>query len=119
MQKSNPKVQVHAAKSGFLQLTLNKLDLVLGVDEADKDFVSRSLFALSGLLRNFPHAQGQFVRFGGVETMRTLLENQAISVKLKVKALTILNDLLLEKRSVLTNTDKSDEHKSKLKQYQE
>jgi hypothetical protein len=111
---------VHAAKSGFLQLALNKLDLALSEVELNKEFVSSSLFGLSGLLRNFPHAQGQFVRFGGVEIMRKLLECKALSIKLKVKALTLLNDLLLEKRSLLAaEEDASEQQKLKLKQYQE
>lgn len=66
----------------------------------NQDFYSKLIFTLSGLLRNFPFAQTQFIRFGGVETLSSLLKSLN-SIKLKTKVLTLADDLIKEKVNLI------------------
>ena len=91
-------MKIHAAKSEFLQLLLNQLSKSLFHSDLDnQNFISKLLFTLSSLLRNFPLAQSQFIRFGGVEVLHNLLKKNSYSIKLKTKVITFTNDILQEK----------------------
>jgi nucleotide exchange factor SIL1 len=108
--QSNPKVKIHAIKSEFLQLILNKLAIksVPNQEAAslssksptsileNDDFHSKLLFTLSGLLREYPFAQNQFIRFGGINILSNLIETTS-SFKVKLKIITLTNDLIQEK----------------------
>ena len=59
--------------------------------------IHRLLFALSTLLRNFPPAQESFLEHGGPESMVKILDQPNLSNKIIVRALTFMNDLILEK----------------------
>jgi hypothetical protein len=94
---SNPKVKIFAIKTDLLQYILNKLSSApLANTIMSQEFSSKLIFALSGLIRNFPFAQSQFIRYGGVETLSKLIQNSS-SIKLKTKILTLIDDLLKEK----------------------
>ena len=66
-------------------------------DLKSQNFISKLLFSLSGLLRNFPIAQNKFIQYGGVETLSKVLNNSAYSSKLKAKTLTVVNDMIVER----------------------
>jgi nucleotide exchange factor SIL1 len=101
--QSNPKVKIHAVKLDMIQLLLNHIsksldDLDSNNNNNNQDFVSRLLFALSSVLRHFPFGQSQFIRFGGVEVLNKILNSQSkFNNKLKIKVITLANDLIMEK----------------------
>ncbi len=90
-----------ALKSNLLQLLLNQLSLAGQMnsikDSNSTNLISKLIFTLSGLLKKFPHAQSEFIRFGGIEILDKILSIEQFSSKLKAKILTLVSDLLLEK----------------------
>lgn len=88
---SNPKVQVEAIEGGALQ----KL-LVLLATEHPLTTKKKVLFALCSLLRHFPYAQQQFLRLGGLQVLRSLVQDKGTEV-LAVRVVTLLYDLVTEK----------------------
>ena len=64
--------------------------------------------ALSAVLRNFPQAQNKFLGQGGLGLLVKLFENEGKPhERLKIKILTLINDLLVERESALLSTDES------------
>nr|XP_023408366.1 nucleotide exchange factor SIL1 [Loxodonta africana] len=88
---SNPRVQVEAIEGGALQ----KLLVILATEQplATKKKV---LFALCSLLRHFPYAQQQFLKLGGLQVLRSLVQEKGMEV-LAVRVVTLLYDLVTEK----------------------
>lgn len=56
------------------------------------------LFALCSLLRHFPYAQQQFLKLGGLQILRSLVQEKNAKV-LAVRVVTLLYDLVTEKVS--------------------
>lgn len=56
------------------------------------------LFALCSLLRHFPYAQQQFLKLGGLQVLRSLVQEKGMEV-LAVRVVTLLYDLVTEKVS--------------------
>lgn len=56
------------------------------------------LFALCSLLRHFPYAQRQFLKLGGLQVLRSLVQEKGTEV-LAVRVVTLLYDLVTEKVS--------------------
>uniref|UniRef100_A0A9L0SSH0 Nucleotide exchange factor SIL1 n=1 Tax=Equus caballus TaxID=9796 RepID=A0A9L0SSH0_HORSE len=88
---SNPKVQVEAIEGGALQ----KL-LVILATEQPLTAKKKVLFALCSLLRHFPYAQQQFLKLGGLQVLRSLVQEKGTEV-LAVRVVTLLYDLVTEK----------------------
>uniref|UniRef100_A0A8D0HYD7 Nucleotide exchange factor SIL1 n=2 Tax=Sus scrofa TaxID=9823 RepID=A0A8D0HYD7_PIG len=88
---SNPKVQVEAVEGGALQ----KL-LVILATEQPLTAKKKVLFALCSLLRHFPYAQQQFLKLGGLQVLRSLVQEKGTEV-LAVRVVTLLYDLVTEK----------------------
>ena len=64
--------------------------------------------ALSAVLRNFPQAQNKFLGQGGLGLLVKLFEKEGKPhEKLKIKILTLISDLLVERESALLSTDES------------
>jgi nucleotide exchange factor SIL1 len=82
------------------------------------EYNSKLLFCLSTLLRNFPFAQKEFVRFGGVELFDKLV-GSSTSLKVKLKAVTLLNDLIEEKINSVKSPNEPNSNESKSLQYKE
>lgn len=59
------------------------------------------LFALCSLLRHFPYAQQQFLKLGGLQVLRSLVQEESAKV-LAVRVVTLLYDLVTEKVSAHT-----------------
>ncbi|XP_004643305.2 nucleotide exchange factor SIL1 isoform X2 [Octodon degus] len=88
---SNPKVQVEAIEGGALQ----KL-LVILATEQPLTAKKKVLFALCSLLRHFPYAQQQFLKLGGLQVLKGLVQEKSTEV-LAVRVITLLYDLVTEK----------------------
>ncbi len=63
---------------------------------SNNDLNARIVFALSTLLRHFPYSQLKFLEFGGVQILNDFMQKSP-SHKLKVKILTLVDDLIIEK----------------------
>lgn len=86
-------------------MLLNRLSSSVNSESNSKEFQSKLVFTLSALLRNFPFAQSQFIRFGGVQTLSNLISLNSSSIdKIKIKILTLADDLIKEKVFFLLKT---------------
>ncbi|XP_052773855.1 nucleotide exchange factor SIL1-like [Mya arenaria] len=111
---SNPKVQIRALEAGTLELLVRLLSTQPSIQLRRK-----LLFALAAQCRQFPFAQRRLLELGGLQALNAIFD-EAGTEKLRVKAVSFLNDLLIER--VLTeknlNPDLSTEVE-KVKQYKE
>ncbi|CAH1964902.1 unnamed protein product [Acanthoscelides obtectus] len=87
--QNNPKVQISALESGAVTILLRTLST-----EKSSQVQTKAFHALSCLLRRFPLAQLRFVKNGGLAVISKLFENS--SLKLQVKLVTLMNDLIIE-----------------------
>jgi hypothetical protein len=88
----NPKVQLKGLNLGFVQYLLRLLNT-----ETDNNMKIRLLFTLSTLLRNNPQAQIKFLEYGGIETIIKLIDQTNSNKKIKMRAIELMNDLIIEK----------------------
>ena len=88
----NPKVQLKALNLGFVPHLLRLLNI-----EVDDNIRFRLMFTLSTLLRNFPQAQRSFLEHGGIETIVTLIDQTEPNNKIQLRAIELMNDLIVEK----------------------
>ncbi|XP_055980451.1 nucleotide exchange factor SIL1 isoform X2 [Sorex fumeus] len=111
---SNPKVQVEAIEGG----TLQKL-LVILATEQPLTTKKKVLFALCSLLRHFPYAQQQFLKLGGLQVLRGLVQEKG-SDMLAVRVVTLLYDLVTEKMFAEEEAELTpDTFPEKLQQYRQ
>nr|KAF6448770.1 SIL1 nucleotide exchange factor [Rousettus aegyptiacus] len=114
MSISNPKVQVEAIEGGALQ----KL-LVILATEQPLTVKKKVLFALCSLLRHFPYAQQQFLKLGGLQVLRSLVQEKGTEV-LAVRVVTLLYDLVTEKMFAEEEAELTQETSpEKLQQYRQ
>lgn len=109
--QNNPKIQIHAIQTGTMDILLRMLSL-----DNDINMKNRAMYAMSSLLRRFPLAQIKFLRNGGLSVFTKLLESDDIKVQIKI--VTLLNDLLLEHRSAVEDVQ-SEQYQHKMDQYKE
>ncbi|XP_059030681.1 nucleotide exchange factor SIL1 isoform X2 [Mustela lutreola] len=111
---SNPKVQVEAIEGGALQ----KL-LVILATEQPLPAKKKVLFALCSLLRHFPYAQQQFLKLGGLQVLRSLVQAKGTEM-LAVRVVTLLYDLVTEKKFAEEEAELTQETSpEKLQQYRQ
>ncbi|XP_060088960.1 nucleotide exchange factor SIL1 isoform X2 [Heteronotia binoei] len=108
---SNPRVQVAAVDGGALQ----KLLLILATDQL-LAVKKKALFALSSILRNFPYAQQQFLRLGGLQILRDLCTENGMET-LHIRIVTLLYDLMVEKLLLKESQDDDDHMQERGQQY--
>lgn len=122
--QSNPKVQIAALDSGSILILLK----ILTFDD-DINVKSRSLFALSCLLRRFPAAQHKLLNDGGLTVFAKIFDEEKQDVlKLQIKIITLIHDLLFERKDAKMNLSEEenknitnsniDDMKEKLRQYE-
>ncbi|WAR22096.1 SIL1-like protein [Mya arenaria] len=106
--------QIRALEAGTLELLVRLLSTQPSIQLRRK-----LLFALAAQCRQFPFAQRRLLELGGLQALNAIFD-EAGTEKLRVKAVSFLNDLLIER--VLTeknlNPDLSTEVE-KVKQYKE
>ncbi|XP_053318605.1 nucleotide exchange factor SIL1 [Spea bombifrons] len=88
---SNPKVQIKAFEGGVLQ----KLLAVLATEQP-VSVKKKALYALSSLLRQFPYAQQQFLKLGGLQVLKNFFKEKNTE-PLFVRVITLLYDMIMEK----------------------
>ncbi|XP_067852611.1 nucleotide exchange factor SIL1 isoform X2 [Heptranchias perlo] len=110
---SNPKVQIEAMEAGALQ----KLLVLLATDQPVA-IKKKALFAFSSMLRHFPFAQQQFLKLGGLQVLGQLFQAKGME-SLRIRVMTLLYDMIMEKKLVQEAQDNSAQHKEKSRQYDE
>jgi len=109
--QSNPQFQIAALEAGFVDLFLRLTSL-----DPEPEVSTKAFFALSSLIRNFPEAQNTFLRQGGMGVLIKIFEQENKSYeKLKIKMLTLIHDLLVERD--LTKYSSDDSSMARKKQY--
>ncbi|XP_053236479.1 nucleotide exchange factor SIL1 [Podarcis raffonei] len=108
---SNPKIQVAAIEGGALQ----KLLVILATDQP-LAVKKKALFALSSMLRQFPYAQQQFLKLGGLQVLRHLCTEKGTEM-LHIRIVTLLYDLVVEKLSLKDSPDDDDQFRERAQQY--
>ncbi|XP_067899361.1 nucleotide exchange factor SIL1 [Heterodontus francisci] len=109
----NPKVQIEAIEAGALQ----KLLVLLATDQPVA-MKKKALFACSSMLRHFPFAQQQFLKLGGLQVLGQLFQAKGME-SLRIRIMTLLYDMVMEKKLIQEAQDNSAEHKEKCHQYDE
>ncbi|KAK9732263.1 hypothetical protein QE152_g12902 [Popillia japonica] len=104
--QNNAMVKIHALDSGSIDILLRMIVL-----ENDPSVKYRALFALGGLLRSFPFAQLKFLENAGLSVFFKLFDLE--NLKIQLKTLTIINDLLQEEVDA-----RHDNNKEKASQYE-
>lgn len=107
--QNNPKIQIHALETGSADKLLRILAL-----ENNHQVLSRTIYAISSLLRRFPLAQEHFVKNGGLSVFASVFEKPQ-KIKLQIKIITLLYDLLMEQKNALQYTENPD-YEIRLKQ---
>ncbi|XP_041096255.1 nucleotide exchange factor SIL1 [Polyodon spathula] len=92
---SNPVVQVESVEGGALQ----KLLLLLATEQP-LPVKKKALFAMASLLRHFPFAQQRFLKLGGLQVLEALFLSPG-GASLRVRAVTLLYDMIVEKELIL------------------
>ncbi|OXU27090.1 hypothetical protein TSAR_008395 [Trichomalopsis sarcophagae] len=91
--QSNPKVQLKALESDFVQKILHMLTVYNKVEVK-----SRCLFALGALVRHFPAAQKALINNGGLEVFgKILIDGQS---QVQTRVLNLINDLTIERQNL-------------------
>ncbi|XP_046450104.1 nucleotide exchange factor SIL1-like [Daphnia pulex] len=91
--QSNPKAQIAAIEIGSLPHLIRLVSLDL-----NPEVRNRALYAISSIVRNFPLAQKALVQHGGMTAFADIfLTDSADLIKLQLKIVTLLGDIILEK----------------------
>nr|XP_039264110.1 nucleotide exchange factor SIL1-like [Styela clava] len=89
--QNNPKVQVRAMEIGALPALIR----IVSDTKQPVAVRKRSIYALSSLIRNFPAAQYMFKNAGGFTALRNCFNEDE---KLRLKVLSLINDLIVERK---------------------
>lgn len=119
--QGNPKVQIYAIDNGLLQILLNLMfKQELNDVSSNNSLNAKIVFLLSSLLRHFPYAQIKFVELGGIQILNDFMQKTTTSHKIKVKILTLIDDLIFEKINAFnenTNNNNDSNAVLRLEQY--
>ena len=112
--QGNPQVQIAVLESGVLQTFLR----ILMLNSSEKVQL-RVIYAISCLVRQFPLAQKILIESGGLTVLASMFKNvNNHYIKLNVKIITLLNDLLLEQQLAVKHAVKNDKiSEERLRQY--
>lgn len=102
--QSNPKVQLKALESDFVQKLLHPIAV-----NSKTEIRARCLFALGALVRNFPASQKAFIDHGGLELFGKILDDGPTQIQVRV--MNIVNDLNAERRLLKEIVDKEQRDK--------
>jgi len=95
--QSNPKTQIAALEAGSIPLLIRLVSF-----DPSSEVRARALYAISGLVRNFPLAQKSLVENGGLTTFHDIFQTDSADLtKLQLKIVTLLSDLMSERSAVV------------------
>ncbi|KAH8267606.1 hypothetical protein KR018_000820 [Drosophila ironensis] len=96
LTSNNPKAQIKVFEKNFG----SHLAQIL-TSSGQSVEISAALHAFGALLRKFPLAQQRVLSTAGTQALIRLLQGTEVELRSKAKAVTLISDLLLEKRSML------------------
>ncbi|KAM7361049.1 sil1 nucleotide exchange factor [Cochliomyia hominivorax] len=103
MSQNNPHVQIKVYErnvgSHLAQIIMSS---------SNTEELSAALYAFSSLLRKFPLAQQRILSTSGTQALISVL-NRDCELKIKIKAIVIIGDLLSERKLVLTKSSATDD----------
>lgn len=98
MSQNNPRVQIkvfeHNVGSHLSQIIMSS---------SNTEELSAALYAFSSLLRKFPLAQQRILSTSGIQALMSVL-NRDCELKIKIKAIVIIGDLLTEQEIILSQS---------------
>jgi len=101
--QSNPKFQIAAFEHGLVETLLR-----MTVLDQDPEVSTKSFSAMSAVIRNFPEAQNSLLRQGGLGVLIKIFDHEHnVYEKLKIKVLTMINDLLIERDDAAKMNDEA------------
>ncbi|XP_070211540.1 nucleotide exchange factor SIL1-like isoform X1 [Littorina saxatilis] len=100
--QSNPKVQISALENGAVHEILRLLAI-----DSSATVRKRAMYALSTMIRQFPFAQKRFLELGGLSVLGRLFDGKA-DQNLRIRAVTLLADLLKEKKKHIEHSNLED-----------
>nr|CAG4638763.1 EOG090X0EEI [Cyclestheria hislopi] len=91
--QSNPKVQIAALEMNALPHLIRLVSF-----DHDNDVRNKALYAISSIVRHFPLAQQALINHGGISTFAKIFATDSADLlKLQLKIVTLLSDLLMER----------------------
>lgn len=109
---NNPKAQIKVFERNFGSYLAQIL--MTSTNNAE---ISSALHAFGALLRKFPLAQQRVLSTSGTQALIGVLRNADVELRSKAKAVTLISDLVLEKKSVMESHKDSQEIASSMAQY--
>lgn len=109
---NNPKAQIKVFERNFG----SHLAQIL-MTSSNSAEISSALHAFGTLLRKFPLAQQRVLSTSGTQALISVLKSANIELRNKAKVVTLISDLVLEKRSVLEASSNSADDATTLAQY--
>ncbi|XP_017052827.1 nucleotide exchange factor Sil1 [Drosophila ficusphila] len=112
LASNNPKAQIKVFEKNFG----SHLAQIL-TSSGNAGEISAALHAFGALLRKFPLAQQRVLSTSGTQALIKVLRSPEVELRSKAKAVTLISDLVLEKRSVLEASKDAPEAASTMAQY--
>lgn len=112
LASNNPKAQIKVFEKNFGSHLAQILTSSGNVGE-----ISAALHAFGALLRKFPLAQQRVLSTSGTQALIKVLQSPDVELRSKAKVVTLISDLVLEKRSVLDVSKDDPEASSTMAQY--
>lgn len=109
---NNPKAQIKVFERNFGSYLAQIL--MTSTNNAE---ISSALHAFGALLRKFPLAQQRVLSTSGTQALTGVLRSADVELRNKAKAVTLISDLVLEKKSVIESNKDSQEIASSMAQY--
>ncbi|EDW67179.1 nucleotide exchange factor Sil1 [Drosophila virilis] len=109
---NNPKAQIKVFERNFG----SHLAQIL-MSSTSSSEISSAMHAFGALLRKFPLAQQRILSTSGTKALIGVLRSTEIELRTKAKVVTLLSDLVLEKRYVIEASKESSDAVSTLAQY--
>lgn len=101
--QNNPAAQILLLEHGILQIltkaiatTANFPTELFNADE-NGHLISRTLYAVSAVIRNFPLAQQRFIKVDGMNGLKNIVSDGRMTRKIKGKIFSLVADLLVER----------------------
>lgn len=109
---NNPKAQIKVFERNFGSFLAQIL--MTSTNSAE---ISSALHAFGALLRKFPLAQQRVLSTSGTQALIGVLRRDDVELRNKAKVVTLISDLVLEKKSAIESNSDTQENLSSVAQY--
>lgn len=112
LTSNNPKAQIKVFERNFGSFLAQIL-----MTSTNRAEISSALHAFGALLREFPLAQQRVLSTLGIQALVGVLRSPDVDLSSKAKVVTLISDLVLEKKSVIESNKESQNIASSMSQY--